>query len=87
MKWSSGVGGLSVGTHDVVDVKNILGDDSRTSDMTIRADNKWNSSTTRAQAKSVSCGSPFKILDAISSDITSSLNNNNAGTMLFDVFS
>ena len=86
MKWSSGVGGLSVGTHDVVDVKNILGDDSRTSDMTIRADNKWNSSTTRAQAKSVSCGSPFKILDAISSDITSSLNNNNAGTMLFDVF-
>ena len=48
MKWSSGVGGLSVGTHNVVDVKNILGDDNRSSNMTIRADSKWNSSNSRA---------------------------------------
>lgn len=91
MKWSSRVGvngGLSVGKHDVVDVKNILGDDSRTSNMVIRADNKWSNNNTsiKVQAKSVSCGSPFKIPDAISSHITSSLNNNSAGTMLFDVF-
>ena len=86
MKWSADNGGLSVGTHNIIDVKNILGDESRTQPMLFQADDRWATTSTRASSKSINCNSPFKIIDAGSQDITNSLNNNSAGTMLFDYF-
>ena len=80
MKWSSGVGGLSVGTHNVVDVKNILGDDNRSSNMTIRADSNGVNST----AKAVHITNPLRLAESASGVVNSGINAQSYGTMAYD---
>ena len=80
MKWSSGVGGLSVGTHNVVDVKDILGDDNRSSNMTIRADSNGVNST----AKAVHITNPLRLAESSSGVVNSGINAQSHGTMAYD---
>ena len=77
---------IDMNGNDILNIKNLLGDDNRVGNMIVQADNKWNTSSTRVNAKAVGFNSPVRILSGLSSDIYNNLNNSSTqdGTMIFD---